>query len=97
LACLPYFFSYGPLGMMYEFLWDCLVLDNSTNGFNFYFEICGHISQGHVSPSISHLLSAFWFISLEKQFQSICFIVINEVTYHLVARTLTIQFKDTFV
>jgi hypothetical protein len=34
--------------MMYEFLWDCLVLDNFMNGFNLYFEVCGHLAQGHV-------------------------------------------------
>ncbi len=34
---------------------------------------------------------------LEKQFGGICPIVINEVTYCLVARTLAIQFKGTLV
>jgi hypothetical protein len=34
---------------------------------------------------------------LEKQFGSICPIVISEVTYHLVACILTIQSKDTFI
>jgi hypothetical protein len=60
--------------------------------FNFYFEVCGHIAQGlYIIPfSISHLFSTFRFLSLEKQFRSICSIVIGEVTYHLVARTLVI-------
>jgi hypothetical protein len=34
---------------------------------------------------------------LEKQFGGICPIVINEVTYYLVVRTLAIQFKGTLV
>ncbi len=34
---------------------------------------------------------------LEKQFGGICPIVINEVTYYLVARTLAIWFRDTLV
>jgi len=82
---------------MYEFLWDCLVLDNFTSGFNLYFEVCEHIAQGHVPLSISHLLFAFWFLSLEKYIRSIRFIVIGGVTYHLVAHTLSIQFKDILV
>jgi hypothetical protein len=35
----------------------------------------------------------FDFLRLEKQFINICSIVIGEVTYHLVACTLAIQFK----
>jgi hypothetical protein len=64
------------------------------NGFNLYFEVCGDIAQGHVPFSISCLFFAFRLLSLEKHSRSICSIVISEVTYHLVACTLTIQFKD---
>jgi hypothetical protein len=64
------------------------------SGFNLYFEVCGQIAQGHVSLSISCLLFAFQLLLLEKQFRGIYSISIGEVTYHLVARTLAIQFKD---
>jgi len=52
------FFSSGPLGMVYEFLRDCFVPYDVTSGFDLFFEVCGHIVQGHVPPSVSHLLSA---------------------------------------
>jgi hypothetical protein len=34
-------------------------LDDSTSGFDLFFEVCGHIAQGHVPPLVSHLLYAF--------------------------------------
>jgi hypothetical protein len=67
------------------------------SGLNFYFEVCGHITQGHVPLSISHFLSTFRLLPLEKQLRDICSIMIGEVTYHLVAYTLAIQFKDIIV
>jgi len=59
--------------------------------------ICLHIAHGHVPPSISHLLVASRLLALEKQVRGIQPITIGEVIYWLVARTLVIQFKDTFV
>jgi hypothetical protein len=50
------------------------------SGFDLFFEICGHIARGHVPPSISHLLSTSPLLTLEKQYGSICPIVISEVT-----------------
>jgi hypothetical protein len=78
--------------MVYELLWDCFVPDDFANGFDLFFEICGHIVRGHVPPSISCL-----FFALKKQSRSIRPIVINDVTYHLVVHTLVIQCKDTFL
>jgi hypothetical protein len=56
LTCSPHFSFDGPLGMVYEFLQDCFVLNDYANGFDIFFEICGHIAHNHVPQSISHLL-----------------------------------------
>jgi hypothetical protein len=56
----------GPLRMVYELLRDCFVLDNFVSGFDFFFETCGHITHGHVSPLLSHLLVASRLLALEK-------------------------------
>jgi hypothetical protein len=55
LACSPCVSSIGPLDMVYELLQNCFVLNDYMNGFDLFFEVCGHIAQGHVPPSTSHL------------------------------------------
>jgi len=52
--------------------------------------IHGHIAHGHVPPSISSLLVALQLMALEKQAGGVKPIVIGEVIYQLVVRTLTI-------
>jgi hypothetical protein len=46
------------LGMVYELLQDCFVLDDFVSDFDLLFEICRHMVRGHVHPSVSHLLVA---------------------------------------
>jgi hypothetical protein len=87
----------GPSSMVYKLLGDCYVPDNFANGFDLFFEICRHIACGHVLPSLSHLLVALRLLVLDKQVRGIQPIMIGEVIYRLVAHTLVIQFKDTFV
>jgi hypothetical protein len=71
LAPPPCLFSNGPLGMVCELLQDCFVPYDSTNGFDLFFEICGHIVQGHVPALVSHLFSASRFLVLKKQSKGI--------------------------
>ncbi len=85
-----FIFFYGPLDMVYEFLWNYFVPDDFVNDLDFFVKVYGHIVWSHVPSSILSLLSTFWFLALEKQFGSICPITINEVTYRLVAHTLVI-------
>jgi hypothetical protein len=66
LAHSPCIFSSGLLGMVYELLRDCFVPNDFAIAFNLFFEICGHIVQGHVPPSISHLFSTSQLLMLEK-------------------------------
>jgi hypothetical protein len=58
LTPFPHLSSGGPSSMVYELLWDYFDPNDSTNGFDLYLKICGHIVHGHVPPSISHLLVA---------------------------------------
>jgi hypothetical protein len=90
LAHSPHLSFNGPSGMVYELLRDCFILDYSTSGFDFFFNVCGHIVWGHVAPSILHLFSASQLLTFEKWFEGICPIVIDEVTHRLVAHTLAI-------
>jgi hypothetical protein len=61
LACSPHLSS-----MVYEFLQDCFVPDDSMNGFDLFFEVCGHIVWGHIPPLISCLFFASRLLVLEK-------------------------------
>jgi hypothetical protein len=83
-------FFNGLLGMVHELLQDCFAQDDFVSGFNLFFEVCGHIVQGHVPPSISHLFFTFQLLVLKKQSRSLHPIVINEVTYRLLAHILAI-------
>jgi hypothetical protein len=76
--------------MVYELLRNCFVPDDLASGFNLFFEICAHISHGHVPPSISHLFVALQLLALEKQAKGV-----RPMIYWLVTRTLVIQFKNT--
>jgi hypothetical protein len=51
----PRLSSNGPLNMVYELFQYCFVPNDFASGFNLFFEICGHITHGHVLPSISRL------------------------------------------
>jgi hypothetical protein len=83
--------------MVYHLLRDCFAPNDFANGFNFFFEICGHIIQGHVPPSISPSFSTSQLLMLEKLFRSIHPIAISEMIYRLIACTLIILFKDIFM
>jgi len=73
------------------------VHDDYVSGFDIFLKICEHIACGHVPPLISCLFVASWLLALEKQTKGVWPIVIRKVIYRLIAYTLTIQFKDTFV
>jgi hypothetical protein len=76
--------------MVYEPLQDYFILDDYVSAFDLFFKVCEHITWGHVPPLILCFLSAFRLLGLEKQYGSICPIMISDVTYHLVAHTLVI-------
>jgi phosphopantetheine adenylyltransferase len=59
--------------------------------------IRGHITHGHVLPSISSLFVTLQLLVLEKQARGVKLITIGKVIYRLVTRTFAIQFKNTFV
>jgi hypothetical protein len=66
LVCSPHLYSNDPLGMVYEFLQNYFFPNDSANGFDFFFEIHGHIVQGQVPPSDSRLFFSFQILTLEK-------------------------------
>ncbi|KAL2624426.1 hypothetical protein R1flu_008671 [Riccia fluitans] len=83
--------------MVFELLRDCLTLEDPTSGFDLLFDLCTHIAQGQVSPSMAYLLGASRLLTLEKPSGGIRPIVVGEVLYRHVARTLEFQFWEALV
>jgi hypothetical protein len=48
LVCSLHFSFSGLSGMVYELLQNYFVPNDSTSGFNLFFDVCGHIVGGHV-------------------------------------------------
>jgi len=86
----PHLSSDSLLNMVYELVWHCFVLNDFANGFDFCFEICMHITCGHVPPSVSHMFVTTWLLVLGKQVGGVRLIMIGKVIYRLVAYTLVI-------
>ncbi|KAL2649469.1 hypothetical protein R1flu_017597 [Riccia fluitans] len=94
LARSPRLSSGGPSGMVFELLRDCFTLEDLASGFDLLFDLCTHIAQGRVSPSTAYLLGASRLLALEKPSGGVRPIVMGEVLYRLVARTLGFQFWE---
>jgi hypothetical protein len=67
----PCLSSNNPLILVYELLQDYFVFEDFTNDFDLIFEICEHITHGHVPPSISHLFIASQLLASKKQIEGI--------------------------
>jgi hypothetical protein len=67
--------------MVYELLLDSFVPRDFVSGFDFFWDICGHIACGRVLPLVSHLLVALRLLNLEKQAKGIQPIMIGVVIY----------------
>ncbi|KAL2649955.1 hypothetical protein R1flu_018083 [Riccia fluitans] len=82
--------------MVFELLRDCFTLEDPASGFDLLFDLCTHIAQGRVSPSMAYLLGASRLLALEKPSGDVRPIAVGEVLYQLVARTLGFQFWEAF-
>ncbi|KAL2635415.1 hypothetical protein R1flu_006894 [Riccia fluitans] len=80
--------------MVFELLRDCFTPEDLASGFDLLFELCTHIAQGRVSPSMAYLLGASRLLALEKPSGGVRPIAVGEVLYRLVARTLGFQFRE---
>jgi hypothetical protein len=66
---------------VYELLQNYFVLDDFISDFDLIFEICEHITHGHVPPLVSHLFITSRPLALEKQMKGVQPLVIREVIY----------------
>ncbi|KAL2649352.1 hypothetical protein R1flu_017480 [Riccia fluitans] len=80
--------------MVFELLRDCFTPEDPARGFDLLFELCTHIAQGRVSPSMAYLIGASHLLALEKPSGGVRPIAVGEILYRLVASSLGFQFWE---
>ncbi|KAL2634356.1 hypothetical protein R1flu_005835 [Riccia fluitans] len=81
--------------MVSKLLRDCLILEDTANNFDLLSDLCTHIAQSRLSTPTAYLLGASCFLALEKSSGGIRPIVVDELLYRLVTRSLGFQFQAT--
>ncbi len=69
---------------------------DSTNGFPQLFQLCSHITQGHIPRWIAHILKIVHLLTTTKPLGGICPIVMKGALYHFISWPLCFQFHDVF-
>jgi hypothetical protein len=86
----------GHFGIVFEHLWDYFQLEDSVGGFPQLFQLCSHITQGHIPCWITHILGVVHLLVMTKPLGGVCPIVIKKALYWLIGRNLCFQFQDAF-
>ncbi len=71
----------GPLGMVFEHLWDYFHLEDLANGFFQLFQICFHIAQGHIPPQIARVFGTAHFLAMAEPLGGIHPIIAGKTLY----------------
>jgi hypothetical protein len=75
---MPHLLTSGLYGMVLEHLQDYFHPEDSTNGFFQLFQLCFHITHGHIPPQIAHVLGACSFLAMTKPSNGVHPIVVGE-------------------
>jgi len=67
--------------MVFKHLQNCFHLEDSTNGFAQLFQLCSHITQGHIPHQITHILIRVHLLTMTKPSSGICPIVVGGTLY----------------
>lgn len=87
----------GPLGMIFQHFWNIFDPNDSTSSFSQLFLVCFYVVIRHIHENITKTLGATRMLTLAKPSISIWLIVVGEVFYWLMSRTLCLQFCNAFV
>jgi hypothetical protein len=86
-----------PLGMVFEHLWDLFDTKDLTNGFSQLFVVYSYVIVGHIFGSVIKAFNVARLLLLVKPFGGIQPIVICEILYRLMNKTLCFQFHYAFL
>jgi hypothetical protein len=85
---MPHLLVSGFFGMVFEHIRDYFHLEVSTSGFPQLFQLCFHITQGHIPPQITHVLGVAHLLAMTKPSSGIHPITMGETLYELISHTL---------
>jgi hypothetical protein len=69
----------GLCGMVFEHLWNYFYPKNFMSGFPQLFQLCFHITQGHISYQIIHVFGATHLLTMTKFSSGICRVTMGEM------------------
>ncbi len=71
----------GPFGIVFEHLHDYFHLKDLASGFFQLFQLCFHITQGHIPPQIARVLGTAHLLTMTKPSSGVCPITLEETLY----------------
>jgi hypothetical protein len=75
---MPHLLASGFLGMVFEHISDCFHLEDSTSGFPQLFQLCFHITHGHIPPQIADVLGVACLLTMTKSLGGISPIIVGK-------------------
>jgi hypothetical protein len=78
---MPNLFASGPYGMVFEHFQNYFHFEDFANGFLQLFQFCSHITQGHISCQIAHILGVAYLLAIIKRLGGAHPIVVKEILY----------------
>jgi len=83
-------------GMVFKQLQNSFHPKDSVNGFPQRFQLCSHITQGHIPHQNAHILGVTCLLTMTKPLGGVHPIIIRETLYQFTSRVLCFQFRDAF-
>ncbi len=82
--------------MVFEHLQNYFHLKDSTSGFRQLFQLCFHITHGHIPPQIAHILAMVRLLTMTKPSRGVHPIALGETIFRLTGYALCFQFREVF-
>jgi hypothetical protein len=68
---MPHLSANGPFEMVFEHLGGCFHSEDFASGFSQFFQLCSHITQGHIPHQIAHILGTTHFLTMRKPLRGV--------------------------
>jgi hypothetical protein len=78
---MPQLFANDLFGMVFEHLRGCFHSEDFASGFPQWFQLCSHITQGHIPHQIAHILGTAHFLTMTKPLGGVQPIAMEETLY----------------
>ncbi len=96
LATIPYLSSTGLYGMVYEHHSSCFILEDTSLKFSKLFQTIIILTCGDIFRLVAIMLGANKLLAMAKDIEGLCLIVVNEVFFQLISRSIVLQLWVSF-